>query len=199
MQAVVFTVDQRSSRTGRDLVPETLDTLAALPVLRAFERTAGDEIQGLLDDPATTAECVALLVRADAWNIGIGVGSVETPLPPQARAGSGEAYFHARKAVNRAKQVNAHLSVVGADVYRAEQLETVLWLWADLLRRRTDRGWAVADLISHGLSHTEAATRLGISQSAVSQRARAAGVVEANRAARLAGQLVDEMLKGGDR
>ena len=36
---------------------------------------------------------------------------------------------------------------------------------------------------------------LGVTQSAVSQRARAASVVEANRAARLAAQLLDEALK----
>jgi hypothetical protein len=100
--------------------------------------------------------------------------------------------------VTRAKQVPAHLSVVGDDDYRADQLETVLWLWADLLERRSERGWEVADLIAEGLSHAEAGARLGVSQSAASQRARAASVVEADRAARLVRQQLAEMLEGGE-
>ena len=41
---------------------------------------------------------------------------------------------------------------------------------------------------------TLAALRLGISQSAVSQRAQAAGIVEAERAARLLARMIDEAL-----
>jgi hypothetical protein len=197
MRVVVLTVDQRDSRTGSDLVPATLDALAGLGTLRAFDRTAGDELQGVVDDPQVAVEALVLLLRSRDWNIGIGIGSVETPLPDLARAGRGDAYVQARAAVTRAKQVSAHVSVVGDDDYRAEQLETVLWLWADLLGRRSERGWEVADLVAQGLSHAEAGHRLGITQSAVSQRARAAGVVEADRAARLVEQLFTEMLKGG--
>ena len=52
----VMTVDQRGSRTGPDMVPQTLDRLAEIltgdraPVA-GFERTAGDEIQGVLENP----------------------------------------------------------------------------------------------------------------------------------------------------
>lgn len=195
MQAVVLTVDQRDSRTGPDLVPATLEALADSGALRPFERTAGDEIQGVVDDPQVVIAVLGLLLRSGDWNIGVGIGNVETPLPDQGRAGRGEAYLHAREAVTRAKQVPAHVSVVGGDHYRAEQLETVLWLWADLLRRRSERGWEVADLIAEGLSHADTGARLGVTQSAVSQRARAASVVEASRAARLAAQLLAEALK----
>ena len=196
MQAVVLTVDQRDSRTGPDLVPATLDALADSGALRPFERTAGDEIQGVVVDPEVVIAVLGVLLRSGDWNIGVGIGKVETPLPDQGRAGRGEAYLRAREAVTRAKQVPAHVSVVGGDHYRSEQLETVLWLWADLLRRRSERGWEVADLIAEGLSHADTGARLGVTQSAVSQRARAASVVEANRAARLAAQLLAEALTG---
>lgn len=198
MSLVVFTVDQRASRRGPDLVPATLEALAELPTLRAFERTAGDEIQGVVDDPQVAVDTLALLLRTGDWTVGVGIGPVDTPLPESTRAGSGAAYLRAREAVTRAKQVPAHVIVVGGDGYRAEQLETVLWLWADLLTRRSRRGWEVADLIAEGVSHVEAGARLGVSQSAVSQRARTAGVVEAARAARLARQLFAEMLEGDD-
>ena len=54
-----------------------------------------------------------------------------------------------------------------------------------MLARRTARGWEVADLVDEGLSYDEAGRRLGISQSAVSQRAQAAGIVEGRRAREL--------------
>ena len=52
MNVAVLTVDQRNSRTSDDRVPATLAALARLPTLRPFQRTAGDEFQGVLDDPA---------------------------------------------------------------------------------------------------------------------------------------------------
>jgi hypothetical protein len=185
MTVAVLTVDQRGSQTGPDLVPAVLETLndAALGrPLRGFERTAGDEVQGVLDDGAALVSRVSALLRDGAWNIGLGIGDVELPLPSSTRAGRGEAFVLARTAVTRAKQQPSRISVVGADPYRSEQIETVLWLWAGVLTRRSVRGWEVADLFAEGLTHAEAAQRLGISKSAVSQRAQAAGVIEADRA-----------------
>ena len=194
MRAVVLTVDQRSSRTGADLVPGALDRLAETAAL-PFERTAGDEIQGLFTEPGGVVTAVATLLRTGEWTIGVGIGVVEEPLPDHARAGRGSAYVHARKAVNRARQAPQHVAVVGTPDYRAEQVEAVLWLWAGVLSRRTERGWEVADLVATGLSHREVGERLGISQSAVSQRARVAGLVEARRAEQLVAQLVGEALR----
>lgn len=197
----VLTVDQRGSQSGPDLVPGALDLLndpGAGPVERPFERTAGDEIQGILADGRSIVARMALLLRADAWNIGLGLGSIELPLPGSTRAGRGEAFVLARTAVNRAKQQTSRLSVVGSDAYAAEQIETVAWLWAGVLSRRSARGWEVADLFAEGLTHAEAAARLGISQSAVSQRAQAAGLVEGDRAARLLADLIDTALDKTD-
>jgi predicted transcriptional regulator len=58
----------------------------------------------------------------------------------------------------------------------------VLGLWAGVLERRTVRGWEVHDLLATGLSYAEVGERLGITQSAVSQRARAAGIIDERRA-----------------
>ena len=53
---VVVTVDQRASRTGPDLVEALLadlnDPRRAPTRVLDFERTAGDEVQGVIDDPA---------------------------------------------------------------------------------------------------------------------------------------------------
>jgi hypothetical protein len=164
-----------------------------VPLFCPLERTAGDEFQGVLDDPAALPRVVELLLREDAWNIGIGIGDVDTPLPDHARAGRGPAYLQARSAVTSAKNSPWHLRVAGDDP-GARALETTLWLWAAVLGRRTRGGWEVADLVDEGLSYEEAGRRLGISQSAVSQRAQAAGIVEGRRARELATQLTAQLL-----
>ena len=195
---VVLTVDQRGSRTGPDLIPRALDLLSGVPVLLPFERTVGDELQGVLDDGAALATAVETLLRTDAWNIGIGVGPVEEPLPDHTRAGRGAAYLHARSAVTAAKTSPWHTRVVGeAGAAGARALETTIWLWAAVLARRTTRGWEVADLVAEGLSYAEVGDRLGISQSAVSQRAQAAGIVEARRARELVTDLTAHLLGKG--
>lgn len=207
---VVLTVDQRGSRTHQDAVPELLDLLEpagpATGRLRGFQRTVGDEVQAVLDDAGAVVSVVGTILRTGGWSIGLGVGPVDEPLPADARAGRGPAYLHARDAVTQAKTTPHHIVVVGEDDYRAEQLETVLWLWAGILERRTARGWEVLDALGDGLSYAEAGRRLGISQSAVSQRAQAAGLVDERRARRLATELLSAMItpasvsgKGGHR
>src|SRR6478735_1973997 len=193
MTAVVLTVDQRGSRDGADLVPDGLAALDGVPTRLAFERTVGDELQGVLTDGAALATALEVLLRADAWNIGVGIGPVEEPLPDHARAGRGPAYLHARTAVTAAKNSPWHTRVVGDDP-AARALETTIWLWAAVLARRTGRGWEVADLVAEGLSYGEVGERLGISQSAVSQRAQAAGIVEGRRAHELVTGLTTHLL-----
>ncbi len=195
MRVVVLTVDQHGSQTRTDQVPAALEALGAVPTRLGFQRTAGDEFQGVIDEPAALAVALEPLLRADAWNIGIGVGEVETPLPEQARAGRGTAYVAAREAVTAAKSSPWRVRASGPnDAVRA--LESAVWLWAALLGRRTERGWEVADLVDQGMTYDQAATRLGISQSAVSQRAAAAGIAEGRRARELVEFLTRTALEG---
>lgn len=198
---VVLTVDQRASRSNDDEVPDLLALLGPTPaasgMLRPFQRTAGDEVQAVLEDADAVVATIATIQRAGGWSIGVGIGPVAEPLPADARAGRGAAFLLAREAVTRAKSSPHRIGVVGADDYRAGQLETVLWLWAGILERRTDRGWEVLDALEDGLSHAEAGKRLGISQSAVTQRAQSAGLVDERRARRLATELLSAMLSGG--
>jgi hypothetical protein len=200
MRVAVLTIDQRGSShaAATDRVPATLVALADVAMLRPFERTAGDEFQGVLDDPAALTAVVERLLREESWNVGIGIGEVEEPLPESTRAGRGPAYLHAREAVTAAKSAPWRLRVAGDDPHdrrSVRALETTLWLWAAVLNRRTTRGWEVADLVDAGASYEEAAKRLGVTQSAISQRAQAAGIVEGRRARELVTEIVGGLLE----
>ena len=203
MRVAVLTIDQRGPATTPRPTgsPRPWSRLADVEMLRPFERTAGDEFQGVLDDPAALAAVVERLLREESWNVGIGIGEVEEPLPESTRAGRGPAYLHAREAVTAAKSAPWRLRVVGDDpaTTRVRGLETTLWLWAAVLNRRTSRGWEVADLVDAGASYDEAAKRLGVTQSAISQRAQAAGIVEGRRARELVTDLVGGLLQDGAR
>ena len=197
MRVVVLTVDQHGSQTRPDQVPAALEVLAAVPARLGFQRTAGDEFQGVLDEPAALPAALgAAAARGRVEHRVIGVGEVETPLPSdQARAGRGTAYVAAREAVTAAKSSPWRVRASGpTDAVRA--LESAVWLWAALLGRRTERGWEVADLVDKGLTYEQAASRLGISQSAVSQRAAAAGIAEGRRARELVEFLTRTALEG---
>jgi hypothetical protein len=184
MDVVVLTVDQDGSRRATDRVPAALASLSDVPVRLTFERTVGDEFQGVLDDPAAVAAALEALIRDGEWNIGLGIGEIETPLPTNARAGRGPAYLHARDAVTAAKSSPWRVRAAG-EPPSVRALESAIWLWAALLSRRTPRGWEVADLVDKGLTYEDAAARIGITQSAVSQRAAAAGIAEGRRAREL--------------
>jgi len=199
----VLTLDQRFSRRRSDEVEALLARLGAKDVRegvhRAFERTAGDEAQGVVADPRVLVDVVAGLLRAGSWHIGLGIGPVDEPLPASTRAGRGPAFLRARQAVNRAKTAPHRISVVGDDDYRAEHVETVFWLLAAVLARRSERGWEVADLLAQGRTRGEVAETLGVSASAVSQRVQAAGVVEDRRARDLLVHLLTDADQGAAR
>jgi hypothetical protein len=117
---IVLTIDQRGSTYAADRVPEILAELAGLTrgregVVVPFERTVGDEVQGILAAGAAGAELavdLALhLLRDQGWSIGIGVGEVDVPLPAVSREARGFAFYRARDAVERAKTRSKGMSV----------------------------------------------------------------------------------------
>lgn len=168
----VITVDQRRSRRDVDRVPELLAHLAKVPTVRTFERTAGDEIQGVLHDPAVVVSVALDLVRRKHWSVGIGVGPVEQPLPASTRAGRGHAFEYARTAVEDAKSQVTHLAVRGHDQPAAIAVAAVLDLVSLLVQRRSPEGWAAVELLAAGHSQSSAAQVLKVSKQAVSQRLR---------------------------
>lgn len=182
----VLTVDQRRSRRDHDRVPDLLDRYAGTALLRPFERTAGDEVQAVSDDAEQVVDIALDLAASGTWSVGIGVGPVETPLPPSTRAGRGPAFEAARRAVERAKNVPGSIAVDGAP-----GAEAALMLLSVTITRRSDAGRAAVDAVRTGMSQTEAAAHLGITKQAVSQRL-AVAAWQAEEAGRpLAAQLLE--------
>ncbi|MEV0891036.1 hypothetical protein [Promicromonospora sp. NPDC050262] len=180
---IVLTVDQRGSTFAADRVPEVLAELARLTRFRegvvvGFERTVGDEVQGILASGRAGAELAVdlslHLLRDQGWSIGIGVGQVEGPLPTVSREARGFAFYRARDAVERAKTRGRGTSVAvegpppGAPDLRttvsdatgpapdpdaappdlAAEVEALLRLLAAIRARRTPQGWEVADTLA---------------------------------------------------
>lgn len=206
---IVLTVDQRGSTYAPDRVPDILAELGRLVHGRAglvvpFERTVGDEVQGILAPGRAGAELAVdltlHLLRDQGWSIGIGVGQVDGPLPAVSREARGFAFYRARDAVERAKTRSKGMSVAvegpppGAPDRRAAgrgegtadavepdlaaEVEALLRLLSAIRARRTPQGWEVADTLA-SLPDKPGRQRivaqsLDVSEQAVSQRVRAA-------------------------
>ena len=189
----VLTIDQRGSTGGRDLVPGLLSQLDGIASGGRFERSVGDEVQGVVEQPAEVVEITLHSLRSGQWYVGIGVGAVDLPLPASPREGAGEAFVAARLAVEKAKAAAGHvpLSVVAGGFRRGgpptagaepgikacANAEAVLRLIGRLVQDRTEAQWKVVDTLRvlqhdaaarHG-SQKLAAAKLGITEQSVSR------------------------------
>lgn len=186
----VLTADQHRSTESGERVDELLSELAGWSeqwspqIVLPLERTVGDEVQILLGSAEAAVDLALQLCRTEQWAVGIGAGPVDQPLGSSARASSGSAFIHARHAVERARGRTEPVPLVvqGEDADAAVAATAVLQLIGGVLRRRAETGWEVADLTAAGSSRAEIAAALGITVSAVSQRARSAMLEEERRA-----------------
>lgn len=186
----VITADQKSSRHDIDRAGTGRDELAAryagrlmLPV----DRTSGDEVQALVADAATALDMVLLLTRAGHWSVGLGIGTVRTPLPRATREATGPAFIAARDAVTAAKRSATRFALVAdpptarpddaspPDLPDAAETEALVTLLLLARERRTPQGWDVVDRMDGGATQREVAAELGITPQAVSTRLRTTG------------------------
>ncbi|MCP2195258.1 Winged helix-turn-helix DNA-binding [Williamsia deligens] len=151
-------------------MPDLVARFTQTPLLRPFDRTAGDEVQAVTDDPEVVVDVVMELVALGGWSVGVGVGAVEEPLPMVTRAGRGPAFEAARTAVTRAKRAPGNVSLAGGDPSRAADASAVLALLAIVVARRSPEGHEAVALVRSGVSQSDIAEQLGISKQAVSQR-----------------------------
>lgn len=176
----VITADQVDSRHRPDLAGAELERIVHAHGDRLTlppGRNAGDEIQVLTADAVTALRLVFELTRHDEWSVGLGCGAVRMPLPTDIREASGEAFFGARLAVERAKKARPRfaLEATGAEAGAADA-EALIVMALLLRERRTDQGWEVYDRMIAGAAQVEIATQLGVSAPAVSSRAKHANI-----------------------
>lgn len=187
----ILTIDQRGSSADVDRVPELISELAGL-TSEAFERSVGDELQGLVADPAEVVDIALHALRSGHWYVGIGIGSVVLAPGASPREGTGTGFVAARKAVDLAKTAAGQvpLSVVSGSIGRTAEVpqharegavacahaEAVLRLIGRLVQERTPAQWRVVDRLRllqggggrHG-SQKEVAKELGITEQSVSR------------------------------
>ncbi|MGO3153589.1 MAG: hypothetical protein ACTIJJ_13355 [Galactobacter sp.] len=191
----VVNADQARSRSSEDLIPAALSVLEALPLRPAlgFERTVGDEIQGVLASGADVVAACRALAEVGEWHVAVGLGTVQRPYPASTRAARGGAFLAARRAAEEVKGRAPSVLVVGQlpattsdpealDPNRAtvDDADTALGLLATIWRRRTDGGWAAVQATERVRAKdskaalSTVAKELGISHQALSQRLRSA-------------------------
>jgi hypothetical protein len=185
----VLTVDQVDSRGRGDRLAALLPDLASRrhpALVLGPDRTAGDEFQAVLRDAESALDVALDLLRDRGWSVGMGVGTVDTPLPATTREATGPAFVAARAAVTEAKRAPHRFALVAdpapSAAVDADGVSALLDLLLELRDRRTPEGWEVADRLADGSTQSAVAADLGITPQAVSLRARTAGVRMEQRA-----------------
>ncbi len=186
----VLTIDQRGSSTDTDRVPELISALRHLTP-EPFERSVGDELQGVVQHAAEVVEIALYAVRSGHWYVGIGIGAVHLAPGGSPREGSGSGFVAARKAVELAKSSAGQvpLSVVSGSMGRGREVppharegamtsanaQAVLRLIGRVVQQRTEAQWRVVDRLrehqgggKHG-SQKQVAQDLGITEQSVSR------------------------------
>ena len=111
------------------------------PTRLAFQRTAGDEFQGVLDEPAALAAALELLLRAERLEHRDrhrrGRDPAARPGPRRPRTGVRRRARGGHRAPSPAPGGSAPPAPTAT---AARALESAVWLWAALLARRTDAG-----------------------------------------------------------
>ncbi|MDF9278999.1 hypothetical protein P4U43_14510 [Arthrobacter sp. EH-1B-1] len=169
----VVTINQRDSRDVGDLVPELLREFRFIDTVVPFQRSVGDELQGVVGSAGVAVDVALKGIRYRRWHVGIGVGEVHSPLPERITDAEGYGLVYSRRAVNRAQKTGERipLAVEGPDSEVSAEAEAVLRLLGQIVYTRTDAEWNVLDLMTPGARGQQKliAQELGITTQAVSK------------------------------
>jgi hypothetical protein len=193
----VITIDQRGSRqASRDWAESWADSLNRRhgeELILPFAPTVGDEIQGVTIAANTIVEILLGGVKTSSWWLGVGIGTVESPLQKTAARSRGAAFYNARDAVEAAKKSRHGFAVRADEAILATDIQTVLELLAFLIRRRGQdpERWRAVEMAMAGASTVQIGRALKITQQAASKRLLNAGVHEEMTGRRLAERLLE--------
>jgi|SRR5580704_93535 hypothetical protein len=143
-----------------------------------FVITLGDEFQGLLNSATAIPDMIWRLEQdlpQREFRVGIGLGTLDTPIQKYAINIDGPALHSARAAIEYAKKTKA----LGGVFRGFGELDDILNGVASLLwfqrSRWTQRQRDIANLLRKGISQTEVAEELRITKQVVSRQVLAAG------------------------
>ncbi|MER3388508.1 MAG: DNA-binding protein [Microcella sp.] len=133
-------------------------------------------LHALTPSARAALETVLHLSRDRCWTVGLGLGSVRTPLPVGVHEVAGPGIVAAHDAASAAARRASACAVRGVDDAAVERLEPLLDLLLAHRARWSAHSWQLHDLLDAGATQAAAAATLGITPQAVSKRARAAGL-----------------------
>ncbi len=140
-------------------------------IASSFLITLGDEFQGLLFSPAESYRLVRRfqgLMEPVPFSIGVGVGTLSTPLEKQALGMDGEVFHRARAALEKARKTKREL-LCDFDSPTLDLVNALIALLDDRWRRITPRQKEIRRLLLELDRQEAVARRLRISQPAVSR------------------------------
>jgi hypothetical protein len=148
-------------------------------IISKFVLTVGDEFQALINAPQMIPDLlwdIETELQDVTIRVGVGFGTLSTPVLPKAVGMDGPAFHHARAAIADAKTYK-HLGGVfsGFGNWEDEVLNgfaRLLWFHRS---RWTPTQRITVHLLRQGLKQSEVSEKLGVSQQAVSQRGQGAG------------------------
>ncbi len=181
-----------------DRVPPLLESLRHMETVAGFERTVGDEIQGLVESAEQACAVIRRVLRIGGWHVGVGCGSVDADVLAEIRTGTirtarGSAFIRAREAVEKAKRYPVSVAVVGPDREGSEAAQALLQLIGVVVTGRTVAQREVVELLDHKRSGQEIAAILGISEPSVSRRRSLSNVAEEEAAWPVAAKLLSDL------
>ena len=183
-------------RSAGDPVPALLPALEGLDLALPAERTAGPEALVLAGRAEMALEVLLRCVEVGGLAVGMGIGSVDRPLPASVRELSGPAVDAAETALGSARTTSqVALAVQAADPRQQENaadVEAVLRLIGWMNRTRNRGQWeAVRALRAEpGATQRQLAERLGVTQQTVSRAVKTSGWREERAAHPLAIRLL---------
>jgi hypothetical protein len=150
-----------------------------------FVLTIGDEFQGLLKSVDRIPQLLAVIrsgIHPIVQRVGIGIGSLDTVLEPDAIGMDGPCFHRARDAIELAKTCGTSIEVETG--YSNEAFRIYSLLYSKIRKQWTTRQQQVFDLSMIGFAGKTIAEQLEITPSAVSQHLTAVGadvIFEATR------------------
>jgi hypothetical protein len=152
--------------------------------------TAGDEVQGLSEDPGYSLKVIVALsdaVSPEQFSWGLGCGPLSTDISDDVALVDGPCFHRAREALERSRKKRTWFQAEGFDPYFAAILTALMNLMGSIREDWTAKQTAYV-LQARYLSQIEVARATGKSPSTVSRALRATKferIVEAERAVRL--------------